>query len=63
MLIPQNLSIPVEGATRFDFNIDTFWYYPWGKSVTHKGIDIFAKKDTNIRSATRWKALKSNSNL
>ena len=30
-----------------------FLFYPWGKSVTHKGIDIFATKGTKIYSATK----------
>ena len=44
--------MPVEGATKADYNKDTFWYYPWGKSVTHKGVDIFAKEGTNLKSST-----------
>lgn len=51
-LIPQHLSMPVEGATRGSYAQDSWWFYPWGKSVTHKGVDIFAKAGTNIHSAT-----------
>lgn len=51
-LIPQNLKMPVKDATKHDYNADSFWYYPWGKSVTHKGVDVFAKKRTSICSAT-----------
>lgn len=51
LFLPQNFSMPVEGATNSDFNPKSFWYYPWGKSVTHKGIDIFAKKGTNLNSS------------
>ncbi|MEM6346989.1 MAG: M23 family metallopeptidase [Bacteroidota bacterium] len=47
-LIPQHLQMPVAGATAKDYHPDTFWYYPWGKSVTHKGVDIFAKKGTAV---------------
>ncbi len=43
--------MPVENATINDFNKDSFWYYPWGKSVTHKGVDIFAKDGTKIKSS------------
>jgi len=50
-MIPQSFVMPVEGATQKDYNHNTFWYYPWGKSVTHKGIDIFAKEGTVLRSA------------
>ncbi|MDO6518567.1 M23 family metallopeptidase [Zobellia galactanivorans] len=51
-LIPQNLEMPVKGATKSDYNSKSFWFYPWGKSVTHKGVDIFAKKGTDINSST-----------
>lgn len=51
-LIPQSFTMPVEGATRGDYNQESFWYYPWGKSVTHKGIDIFAREGRNVVSAT-----------
>ena len=53
LAIPQNLQMPVEGATSADYNAKSFWYYPWGKSITHKGVDIFAKKGTNIFSSTK----------
>ncbi|MGZ4954639.1 MAG: hypothetical protein ACXV8Q_05960 [Methylobacter sp.] len=42
-LIPVSHQIPVAGATATDWNPASFWYYPWGRSGTHKGIDIFAK--------------------
>jgi len=51
-IVPQNLKMPVKGATKSDYNSASFWYYPWGKSVTHKGVDIFAKKKTTINAAT-----------
>lgn len=51
-LIPQNFKIPVQGATSADYNSESFWYYPWGKSITHKGVDIFAKKGVEINSST-----------
>ena len=52
LLIPQNFTMPVEGASQSDYNKDSFWYYPWGKSVTHKGVDIFAKTGTGVHSST-----------
>jgi len=52
-LLPQDLKMPVVGATKSDYNAKSFWYYPWGKSVTHKGVDIFAKKGAIITSATK----------
>ncbi|MBD0777998.1 M23 family metallopeptidase [Maribacter sp. ANRC-HE7] len=51
-LIPQHLKMPVKGATKSDYNPKTFWFYPWGKSVTHKGVDIFATSGTAINAAT-----------
>lgn len=51
-LIPQNIQMPVDGATKADYHPESFWFYPWGKSVTHKGVDIFAKQGTAIHSST-----------
>ncbi|MBC7651964.1 MAG: M23 family metallopeptidase [Deinococcales bacterium] len=44
--------MPVQGATKNSYNQNAYWYYPWGKSVTHKGVDIFAKEGTAIHPAT-----------
>jgi len=52
LLIPQNMQMPVEGATKSDYNKNSYWAYPWGRSITHKGVDIFAEKGTNIIPAT-----------
>ena len=51
MLFPATLIIPVEGAIYRDWNKDSFWHYPWGKSGTHKGIDIFAPEGQNVLSS------------
>lgn len=51
-LLPQRFQMPVQGATVKSYSQDSYWYYPWGKSVTHKGVDIFAKKGTPVRPAT-----------
>ena len=51
-LLPQRISMPVAGASSSDYNPKSFWYYPWGKSIVHHGIDIFAKKGTSITSST-----------
>ncbi len=51
-LIPEDIQMPVQGASKNDYNAQSFWAYPWGKSVTHKGVDIFAKKGTAIKPAT-----------
>jgi len=52
-LYPQNLSMPVEGAKNTSYNQKSFWFYPWGTSGTHKGVDIFARKGMPVRSSTR----------
>jgi murein DD-endopeptidase MepM/ murein hydrolase activator NlpD len=49
---PQSFRMPVDGATHKSFSQNSFWFYPWGESVTHKGVDIFAKKGTVIHSST-----------
>lgn len=48
--LPDPATIPVAGATSADWNPQSFWFYPWGKSGTHKGIDIFATAGTNVIS-------------
>ena len=50
--IPETLVIPVKGGTSSDWNQNTFWYEPWGKSITHKGIDIFARHGTPVIAAS-----------
>ena len=52
MVMPQNLQMPVDGASSGDYNHQTFWY-PWGgRARVHKGVDIFARRGTKIHSAT-----------
>lgn len=51
-LLPENFSMPVKNAHTADYNAQSFWYYPWGKSGTHKGVDIFAKEGTPVLAAT-----------
>jgi peptidoglycan LD-endopeptidase LytH len=51
-LLPQSFLMPVEGCTGNCYDKNSFWYYPWGTSVTHKGVDIFAKRGTNVLSST-----------
>lgn len=50
-LLPQHPVIPVKDASTNDWNHQTFWHYPWGKSGVHKGIDIFAPVDTAVISS------------
>ena len=51
LLIPQNLKMPVVGATNKNYNPKTFWYEPWSAGV-HRGVDVFAPKGTRINSST-----------
>jgi len=51
-LIPFKMDNPVKGATVKDWNEKSFWAYPWGSSITHKGIDIFKERHTEVLSST-----------
>lgn len=51
-VVPQQMIIPVSGATTKSWAADSFWAYPWGTSITHKGIDIFAERGTDVISST-----------
>ncbi len=48
LLFPQQLHMPVSGAGKGSYDKRSFWYYPWGPSVTHKGVDIFAPSGTPV---------------
>jgi murein DD-endopeptidase MepM/ murein hydrolase activator NlpD len=50
--LPYKPIIPVANATNSDWNPKSYWAYPWGKSVAHKGIDIFANKGKAVLAAT-----------
>lgn len=52
LAVPYSFQNPVLGATANDYNPQSFWAYPWGTSVTHKGVDIFKKKGTTVRPAS-----------
>jgi len=51
-VLPERLVIPVQGASEQDWNHDTFWHEPWGKSGVHKGIDIFSNAGTPVIAST-----------
>jgi len=51
-LLPESMVIPVQNATKDSWNHKTFWAHPWGRSVVHAGIDIFASKGQPVISAT-----------
>lgn len=50
-LLPQPFQMPVLGADAHSYNPRSFWYHPWGRSVTHKGVDIFARAGTPVRAS------------
>ncbi len=52
-VLPEELIIPVEGASQSDWNEKSFWYEPWGKSGVHKGIDIFGPKGKRLNSSSQ----------
>jgi peptidoglycan LD-endopeptidase LytH len=52
LLLPARGAVPVESATHKDWNANSFWYSPWGKSGVHKGIDIFAAKGARVISSS-----------
>lgn len=51
-MIPQYFIMPVACAGKNSNNKSSFWFYSWGKSVTHKGVDIFAPEGTGVVSST-----------
>ena len=56
---PDHPAMPVRGATRADWNPRSFWYYPWGASGVHKGIDIFAPEGRPVLAATSGLVVRS----
>jgi murein DD-endopeptidase MepM/ murein hydrolase activator NlpD len=56
---PDHPALPVQGATRADWNPRSFWYYPWGASGVHKGIDIFAPDGRPVAAATSGVVIRS----
>lgn len=50
--IPQSLQIPVAGASARDWHPKSFWFYPWGLSGVHRGIDIFAVRGRSVVAAS-----------
>ncbi|NVN98434.1 MAG: M23 family metallopeptidase [Geobacteraceae bacterium] len=60
--LPEELEIPVKGATKADWNPKSFWFSPWGKSGVHKGIDIFAKEGTPVVAACSGLVVSAESN-
>lgn len=49
-LIPNNISTPISKNNISKIDPESFWYFPWGESGVHKGIDIFSEKGTAVLS-------------
>ena len=49
-LIPNNISSPISPTQISKIDPESFWYYPWGESGVHKGIDLFCEKGTAVLS-------------
>lgn len=49
-LIPNNISSPIAVNDITKIDPESFWYFPWGESGVHKGIDIFCESGTDIFS-------------
>lgn len=47
-LVPSNIISPVALNEISKVDPESFWYYPWGESGVHKGIDMFCEKNTSI---------------
>lgn len=52
-VLPQSFVLPVKNMRKSDYNQKSYWHYPWGKSGTHKGVDIFGTKGTDVHSSIR----------
>lgn len=61
-LWPEQHIIPVAKASLADWNAKSFWYYPWGRSGTHKGIDIFAARHTPVLAASEGLVFRAGDN-
>jgi peptidoglycan LD-endopeptidase LytH len=46
--IPNELVSPIQKKDFIRIDSNSFWYYPWGESGVHKGIDIFCAKKAEV---------------
>ena len=52
LALPHPKGNPVVGAENNSYHARSFWYYPWGRSGTHKGVDVLASIGTDVKSTT-----------
>ena len=52
LLLEPKGRIPVVGATPRDWHPESFWFEPWGASIVHRGIDIFASQGVGVVAAS-----------
>ena len=57
--VKRKIIIPVENAKQLSWDKASYWHYPWGESIVHKGIDIFGDLNTNIISPVNGIVIKS----
>lgn len=58
-MVPEQRIIPVAKASPVDWHPKSFWFYPWGRSGTHKGIDIFAARHTPVIASSAGLVLRT----
>lgn len=59
-LIPNKITSPISKNRIAYIDSNSFWFYPWGLSGVHKGIDIFCEKGTNVISPINGIVYKAN---
>lgn len=47
LVLPAKVSPPI-GQLSGTWDTQSYWYYPWGESVVHKGIDFFDEKHSAV---------------
>lgn len=50
--LPERFTLPLEDMNNQSFNHKSFWFYPWGASIRHKGVDVFAPKGKDVFAST-----------
>jgi peptidoglycan LD-endopeptidase LytH len=49
-IIPNNIISPIQEKDFVKIDSNSFWFYPWGESGVHKGIDIFCAEKAEIKA-------------